>query len=161
MPHQSPRAAHRVGRPAAALAAAGALVFTLAPAAPGQAGPPPGNQLTIEVLSSAPDQVTGGDALVRVTAGVKTRLAEIRVTRNGADVTGAFTPDPASRTMTGLVDGLEPGTNQLRARAGRGPAARLTVHNHPIPCSSRLCRPSRRTPPAPTRPSSIRGAPGT
>jgi hypothetical protein len=132
MPHQSPRAAHRVGRPAAALAAAGALVFTLAPAAPGQAGPPPGNQLTIEVLSSAPDQVTGGDALVRVTAGVKTRLAEIRVTRNGADVTGAFTPDPASRTMTGLVDGLEPGTNQLRARAGRGPAARLTVHNHPI-----------------------------
>ena len=75
----------------------------------------------IEVLSSRPDQVSGGDALVR------TRLSA-RVTRNGADVTTAFTPDPGGRTQTGLVTGFRVGVNLMRA--GRGSS--LLVRNHPI-----------------------------
>lgn len=134
MSNHTPRAARRARLAVAALAA-GALALALAPPAQAQrpgAGSLPGGRLTIEVLSSAPDQVTGGDALVQVTAGTRIRLPDVRVTRNGTDVTGAFTPDPASRTLTGLVDGLVLGVNQLRARASRGQPARLTLQNHPI-----------------------------
>ncbi|MGH3680981.1 MAG: DUF6351 family protein [Natronosporangium sp.] len=129
MPRHSPRA---VAPAALAFALTATLTLTMAP--PAQAAPSPvaGHRLAIELLSSTPDQVTGGDALVQVTAGARTELSDIRITRNGADVTGAFTPDPAARTLTGLVDGLVLGDNQLRAAAGRGPAARLTVRNHPI-----------------------------
>jgi hypothetical protein len=133
MPNQTPRAARWAGRPAAALVAAGALVLALAPPAPAHAGPPlPGHRLDLEVLSSEPDQVTGGNALLRVTAGARTQLPEVRVTLNGVDVTAAFTPDPAGRTLTGLVDGLVLGANQVRARAPHGQPAELTLRNHPI-----------------------------
>jgi hypothetical protein len=132
-------------RPIIAAIGATVLVLTLAPATPAHADHR--SPLTIEVLSSAPDQVTGGDALVRVSAGGRIRLADVRVSRNGEDVTGAFTPDPAGRSqrgggaprsgaggasLTGLVDGLALGGNQLRARAGRTAATKLTVRNHPI-----------------------------
>ncbi|MFI6322141.1 DUF6351 family protein [Nonomuraea sp. NPDC050556] len=75
----------------------------------------------IEVLSSRPDQVTGGDALVRV-AGTTTK-----VLLNGKDVTASFTPDPGGRSMTGLVTGLELGDNRLEARPYR-----LKLRNYPI-----------------------------
>ena len=50
-------------------------------------------RLTIDVLSSAPDQVTGGDALIRVRLGRKDDVRDLRVTRNGSDVTTALTWD--------------------------------------------------------------------
>jgi hypothetical protein len=135
-----PRTPRRLRHPArtatAVLAAAALLLGFAAPAQATGSGwwpwPPAGHRLTLEVLSSAPDQVTGGDALLRVTAGARTRLSDVTVTVNGADVTGGFTADPASRTLTGLVDGLELGRNLVRARAGRGPTAQLTLRNHPI-----------------------------
>jgi hypothetical protein len=110
---------------------AGAVVLALVQAPPVQAqSPQSGHRLTIEVLSSAPDQVSGGDALVRVNLGG--RAGEVRVSRNGEDVTAAFTADPGGRSLTGLVDGLRLGSNDLRARAGRSATARLTLVNHPI-----------------------------
>jgi len=60
----------------------------------------------IEVLSSKPYMVSGGDALVRVT--VKDRdvsLRKVRIELNGANVTGAFVADASARTLTGLVTG--------------------------------------------------------
>lgn len=132
MPKHTPRTRRRA-RLSLATLATGVLVLALAPPAPAHATFPgfPGHRLELEVLSSEPDQVTGGDALLQVTAGTRTRLSEVRVTLNGTDVTSAFTPDPANRTLTGLVDGLELGHNQVRARAHRGPTARLTLRNHP------------------------------
>jgi hypothetical protein len=121
-------------RAAIAVLAAVALTLTLAPTAqaqPGAAGLP-GHRLAIDVLSSAPDQVSGGSALLRVTVGARSKLADVRVTVGGTDVTSAFTADPAARTLTGLVDGLALGYNQVRARGKRGPTARLTLRNHPI-----------------------------
>jgi hypothetical protein len=121
-------------RAAVAVFAAAAVTLALTP--PAQAGgpaQPPGRRLAIEVLSSAPHQVSGGDALLRVVAGPLVDLAEVRITVDGRDVTDAFTPDVPGRSLTGLVDGLKLGDNEVRARAGAtGPTARLTLRNHPI-----------------------------
>ena len=137
LPHSQPapvpRTRHRLRTATAALATT-ALAVTLAPSAQAQVGPGlPGHRLVIEVLSSQPHQVSGGDALVRVGAGALVDLSRVRVTRNGEDVTGRFTADPAGDALTGLVDGLDLGDNEIDARAGTtGPVARLTLRNHPV-----------------------------
>jgi hypothetical protein len=71
------------------------------------------------VLSSRPDMVSGGDALVAAPA-------DGPVTLNGADVTAAFRPAPDGRRI-GLVEGLKPGANILKAGADT-----LTLVDHPI-----------------------------
>lgn len=104
-----------------------ALVLALlgAPATAAQAG---GGKVSLEVLSSRADQVSGGDALVRVRAP---RGERPRVLRDGVDVSSAFRADPGGRTHTGLVTGLTDGTNTITASAGRHRDA-LRVRNHPI-----------------------------
>ena len=89
----------------------------------------------IEVLSSKPYMISGGDALVRVT--VKDRdvsLRKVRIELNGADVTGAFVADASARTLTGLVTGLRLGKNHLEVDAkGKGRAdADITLTNYRI-----------------------------
>src|SRR5262245_3113144 len=76
----------------------------------------------IEVLSSRPYMVSGGDALVRVTVKRKdVRLGKVRIELNGINVTGAFHADAGARTLTGLVTGLREGKNQLEVDAkGKG-----------------------------------------
>ena len=97
----------------------------------------PGSSLfRIEVLSSKPYMVSGGDALVRVTVKKNVRLSDVRVELNRADITGAFVADSAARTLTGLVTGLREGENDLevdsrRKGSGRG-EAELTLVNYPI-----------------------------
>ncbi len=88
-----------------------------------------GHAVRIEVLSSRPDQVSGGDALVRVEApwGLTRKL---RIERNGADVTGAFAKRDGA--LVGLVDGLVLGRNELDVVVRRHRLARLRVTNHPI-----------------------------
>jgi hypothetical protein len=91
----------------------------------------------IEVLSSKPYLVSGGDALVRVTVKKRdVRLGDVRVELNGGNVTGAFVADAAARTLTGLVSGMRVGRNELevdsrRKGSGRG-EAELTLVNYPI-----------------------------
>ncbi|HMG59983.1 MAG TPA: DUF6351 family protein, partial [Burkholderiales bacterium] len=64
----------------------------------------------IEVLSSRPYMVSGGDALVRVTVkDRKVSLGSVRIELNGANITGAFRADASARTLTGLVTGLRSG----------------------------------------------------
>ncbi|MGH2945579.1 MAG: DUF6351 family protein [Solirubrobacteraceae bacterium] len=107
-----------------------ALLAAAALAAPAAAAP--GN-VDIEVLSSRADQVSGGDALVRVEAPAGL-LKKLRVLRNGADVTRSFEPD--GDALVGLVDGLRLGANELTVRhnpRSRAPdAARMRLVNHPI-----------------------------
>jgi hypothetical protein len=91
----------------------------------------------IDVLSSRPYMVSGGDALVRVTVKKKdVSLGSVRVELNGANVTGAFRADAGARTLTGLVSGLRRGENELSVDAngkGKGRAdADITLNNYPI-----------------------------
>jgi Tannase-like family of unknown function (DUF6351) len=91
----------------------------------------------IDVLSSRPYMVSGGDALVRVTVKKKdVSLGSVRIELNGANITDAFQAD--ARTLTGLVTGLRLGENELAVDAkdkskGKGRAdADITLTNYPI-----------------------------
>src|SRR4051812_3020034 len=95
------------------------------------------HKFKIEVLSSKPHLVSGGDALVRVTGKEKDgSLGAVRIELNGANVTGASRADAAARTLTGLLTGLRNGENQLSVDAkgknnGRGDAD-ITLTNYPV-----------------------------
>ncbi len=64
----------------------------------------------LTVLSSQPNQVSGGDALVRVDAPPN-QIDTLRVERNGVDVTAAFSKQGGA--LVGVVDGLALGKNEL------------------------------------------------
>jgi hypothetical protein len=64
----------------------------------------------LDVLSSKPNQVSGGDALLRVDAPADL-LAQLQVKRNGTDVTSAFSIQDGG--LVGLVDGLNLGKNEI------------------------------------------------
>ena len=85
-----------------------------------------GQGLSIEVLSSFRELVTGGDALVKIT-GASTAP---NVTVDGRDVSAAFVADGNSGWI-GLIDGLVDGDSALAVSAG-GSQATLTLTNHPI-----------------------------
>ena len=95
------------------------------PPAPASAAVAP----TVKVLSSRPEHVTGGDALVDVK--LNDPAATLVVTLNGTDVTSAFTADPATagRRM-GLVSGVANGANTLVATAG-GASTTLSMTGYP------------------------------
>lgn len=95
------------------------------------------NDFKIDVLSSKPYMISGGDALVRVTVKKKkVSVGDVRIELNGANVTGAFRADAGAGTLTGLVTGLRVGPNQLEVDAkakGKGRAdADITLTNYPI-----------------------------
>jgi hypothetical protein len=78
----------------------------------------------IKTLSSRPDRVSGGDALIEITG---TDDAVTPVTLNGADVSNAFQPGAAPHSREGLVRGLKLGVNTIEAG---GKSLKLT--NYPI-----------------------------
>jgi len=96
-----------------------------------------GDSFEISILSSSPDRVSGGDALVRVDVPTIVPLHQVTVELNGDDVSGAFAPEPQDHALVGLVDGLVLGENTLEAKPngqgeGRPDPAQLSVTNHPI-----------------------------
>jgi Tannase-like family of unknown function (DUF6351) len=120
--------------------AAVAMVLTLCglvTPAVAQPEPPARQQFALSVLSSRADQVSGGDALVRVEVPRTVPLQQVTVLRNGEDVTAAFAPAADGRALEGLVEGFRVGDNELVAQpqgkgAGRPDPARLKIVNHPI-----------------------------
>jgi hypothetical protein len=86
-----------------------------------------GGGLSIHTLSSRPNLVSGGDALVEVRGATR----GVKLTLNGQDVSGDLKLDPASHTLRGLVGGMTLGPNTLAARAGAA-KAELVVTNYPI-----------------------------
>jgi hypothetical protein len=108
-----------------------------APGSPASPRPQHRQRLRIEVLSSSPSQVTGGDALVQVTVPAGVDLDHVAVWLNGDDVTDAFALGEDDSSLVGLVSGLDIGRNKLAARVtrghnrGGGPPAYLTVTNYP------------------------------
>ena len=100
------------------------LACTLAVACAVAAAPAPAAAVEIDVLSNRADLISGGDALVAVSAPA-------RVLRNGDDITSSFARRPDGR-FAGLVTGLRVGRNELTAQLPDGSGARLEVVNHPI-----------------------------
>lgn len=85
----------------------------------------------VEVVSSRPEHVTGGDALVAVSLPPGAEAGDLTVTAGDRDVTEAFAADPAdARRLVGLVDGLEEGDTEITARVG-GDEGTVTVTDHP------------------------------
>lgn len=165
------RTGFRIGRMARVAVLAAVLVLALLPAmssaAPGQGGGPPehappadspraqppgrgqGNDLQIEVLSSPPEFVSGGDARLLVHVPDDIDPAAVEVVVDGRDVTQDFSQTDAG-DLEGVVAALPPGDVEVVARAApsgannRNPRGRargqakgwnstsLTLTNHPI-----------------------------
>src|SRR5437773_12182094 len=89
--------------------------------------PPPA--LSISVLSSRADLVSGGDALVAI--GGVTGTEDLGVTVAGNDQSSAFGLGPDGK-VEGVVTGLALGDNRVIARAPGRTAAQITLVNHPI-----------------------------
>jgi hypothetical protein len=88
--------------------------------------------LQIRVVSSRPDMVTGGDALVRVDLPAGASGADLHLLVNGKEQTSVLKADAGGRSLTGLVTGLTLGANTLSATGAGKASARLAVVNHPI-----------------------------
>ena len=90
----------------------------------------------ITVLSSRPEMVSGGDALVQVAVPPDAALDQAVIRLNGQDVSTMFHPDAAAHTLRGLVTGLKVGDNTLAVfpdKKGQGRAAdELRLKNYPI-----------------------------
>lgn len=83
--------------------------------------------LTVTTISSRPDMVSGGDALVEI----KAPAGKIQASLNGRDVSQVFHSDEARHSLVGLVEGLRDGGNALVVKAG-SKTATLQLVNHPI-----------------------------
>src|SRR5262245_38541505 len=93
-----------------------------------------GPSLVLTALSASPDRVSGGDVAWRIDVPAGVPLADVTVTLNGVDVTGAFRAADAGHGLVGLVTGLENGNNVLRAstsRANPSSQGRLDLRNFP------------------------------
>jgi hypothetical protein len=95
------------------------------------------SQFPIEVLSSRPDAISGGDALVRVTVKRNVPASAVRIKLNGADVTSSFVV--SANMLTGRVGGMRRGENLLEVIDPRGNVrgkgradADIVLTNYPI-----------------------------
>jgi hypothetical protein len=121
----SPSRSRCVAAPGALALAALLVAFAASPAR--------ADAWTIEILSSAPDQVSGGDALVRVGFPGNSIKQNAVLLLNGADVTGMLAPQGGS--LVGVVEGFVLGDNLLELKPSARAAAvkaRLVARNHPL-----------------------------
>ena len=93
--------------------------------------------ILITTLSSRPDIVSGGTALVRISVPNGVPFSDLMVLLNSQNVTSAFEPEASGQSLLGLVQGMPLGRNELIAEVlgpGNqiGPTARLTLTNYPI-----------------------------
>jgi hypothetical protein len=94
--------------------------------------PGDGSAPVVQVLSSKPEFVSGGSALIDITLPTNVSgTPALAVTVNGSDATNGFKPDPArSGHMIGLVTGLKDGANAVNATYGT--AGTLNLTDYPI-----------------------------
>lgn len=90
------------------------------------AGPAP----SIAVVSSRPEYVTGGDALVDIVPPAAG--ASVKVTLNGVDVSSVFRADPRNAGhLVGVVTGVRDGSNTLVAESG-GASRSIELTGYPL-----------------------------
>jgi hypothetical protein len=108
-----------------------ATVLALFAAAPIHAVPP----FSIEILSSHPTMVSGGDALVRVNFPDPDFPNQVKLFLNGTNVTNSLERvPPGGLALVGVVSGMNEGTNVLQLRPAskaQGLLASLIVINFP------------------------------
>ena len=129
MPSRCTARVRRIRVPAALAALAVAALF----AAPEYAAAQDSDTWSIAILSSAPDQVSGGDALVRVGFPGSVIKENARLFLNGVDVTSSLAPQGGS--LVGVVEGFVLGMNLLELKSSAhayAVKAQLAVVNHPI-----------------------------
>ena len=85
----------------------------------------------MRILSSRPDMVTAGNALIGITATQNADISRLRVFLDGTDVTDTFHPS-SSGVLVGLVEGLS-GAGELRLAGADGMSrGTLSLVNHPV-----------------------------
>ncbi len=100
-------------------------------------GIPALDSFEIRVVSSAADQVSGGDARLHIEVPHTVPLHQVDVLVNGVNQRDRFAAVPGTRRLTGVIDGLELGDNSVVVQPngkgqGRPAAVELTLMNHPI-----------------------------
>ncbi len=70
----------------------------------------------VSVVSSAADQVSGGDARLHIGVPKSVSFSNVQVMVNGTNQADHFTRIPETRTLTGVVDGLAVGENHVSVR---------------------------------------------
>jgi len=121
----------------AVLAAVAALLLNSLPAHAGPTNNPASDEFDVRVVSSAADQVTGGDARLHISVPRTVPPHQVEVWVNGVDRHTAFALIPGTRILTGVIDGLLLGPNALRVNAngkgkGRPSAVQMTLTNFPV-----------------------------
>ncbi|MBW2242759.1 MAG: hypothetical protein JRH01_12315 [Deltaproteobacteria bacterium] len=94
----------------------------------------------LEILSSAPEHVTDGDALVRIRVTGRWNTATSVLLLNGEDVTHFLGPASEGGTRRGVVEGFVPGENLLQLAVPRDPRDRLRKRDGDGPVSLRAVR---------------------
>ena len=131
---------HKIRGPLRTLAIATELALALSivgcggssdSASPGGGGISQPSQATVKALSSRPDMVTGGDAVVEVSLPAGVTASAVLVTLNGADAKAKFVTDASGTKLTGLVDGLNAGDNALVVSGTGIATTNLTLTNFP------------------------------
>lgn len=69
-------------------------------------GIPARDIFVVEIVSSAPHQVTGGDARIHIQVPRTVPLQQVEVLVNGVDQCSHFFQITGTRTLTGVIDGL-------------------------------------------------------
>ncbi len=108
----------------AAIAVLGVLLLSASPALAAKRH----RRVSITVVSSRADLVSGGSALVAISPAKDAHRLKVKLGRR--NVTKAFKVR-ANRRLEGLVTGLKLGRNALRATLPNGSGARITLVNHP------------------------------
>jgi len=87
----------------------------------------------IQILSSEPSLVSGGNALVQVALPTGTAASGVKILANGTDETSRF-QQVKPGTLLGVVQGLPVGTSSIDVvpATGSGTVATVTVRNWPI-----------------------------
>jgi hypothetical protein len=93
--------------------------------------------IRITTLSSRPDIVSGGTALVRISVPSGVPFSDVMVLLNSQNVTSSFGPEASGQSLLGLVQGIPLGRSELIAEVigpGNkiGLTARITLTNYPI-----------------------------
>ena len=91
-----------------------------------------GHEIKITTLSSQPDRVSGGNALVEINFPEANQHRQLRVTLNETDITGTFRPGAQPNSLVGLVSGLGIGENELEVEEKGGDRASLELTDYPI-----------------------------
>ena len=98
--------------PAGIVLTALAVCAQAPPASPAGA-PAGGHQFRIGILSSRPDMITGGSALVEISVPPQFALKGVTVQLNGQNITSVFRQEPGVNKLLAVVPGFNVGVNTM------------------------------------------------